>query len=87
MSSVQLLLSCLDKYSRVKIGMKGDVGGFLEVILSNLVERLGESNVRVRESAEEAFINLAKSSFVDCSLASKYLIATMVKGGKEEGKK
>lgn len=68
--------------------MKGEVGGFLEVILSNLVERIGESNVRVRESAEEAFLALAKSSFVECGLVVKYLIATVVKGGgKEDNKK
>ena len=87
MSAVSLLLSTLDRFSRIRIAMKGDVAAFLEVILSNLVERLGESNARVRESAEESFIALAKSSFVDCPLAVKYLIATVVKGGKEEGKK
>eukprot|EP00828_Plagiopyla_frontata_P002915 TRINITY_DN10677_c0_g1_i2.p1 TRINITY_DN10677_c0_g1~~TRINITY_DN10677_c0_g1_i2.p1 ORF type:complete len:384 (-),score=74.94 TRINITY_DN10677_c0_g1_i2:587-1738(-) len=87
MSSVSLLISTLDRFSRIKLAMKGEVAGFLEVILSNLVERLGESNVRVRESAEEAYIQLAKSSFVECPLAVKYLIATAVKGGKDEGKK
>ena len=51
------------------------------------MERLGESNARVRDSAEEAYISLTKSSFVECPLAVKYLIATAVKGGKEEGKK
>ena len=56
MSSVSLLISTLDRFSRIKLAMKGEVAGFLEVILSNLVERLGESNVRVRESAEEAYI-------------------------------
>ena len=81
-------MSTLEKYNRLKLGMKGEVGSFLEVILSNLVERIGESNARVRESAEDAFLALAKSSFVECGLVVKYLISTVVKGGgKEEGKK
>ncbi len=57
--------------------IRGDTADYIQVILTLLLDKVGDNNVRVRETAEQTFIMLTRSEIVGVGLAVQVILKPM----------
>lgn len=80
--SLSLLLNLLSKPTP-KFSPRSELSSYIDNIIAVLLEKLGESNARVKELAENAFLALANSPIVSCGSC----VAALIRGVQGEKSK
>ena len=72
--SLNLLQTVLSKEPR-NIGNRNEFNAYVDTVVAGLLERIGDSNIKTRELAEQTFLFMVKSPAVTCN----YCVTALVK--------
>ncbi|CAG9321572.1 unnamed protein product [Blepharisma stoltei] len=77
LKSMGLINTLLNSIAPTRAVVRGDVPEHIQSILSSLLDKVGDNNARVRESAEQTFISLTRSDVVGVGPAVQSILKPM----------